>query len=109
MPQTTGWWDPDWKPNGGVLEKTHRLQTELWRRRLIDARSRHESAVAELTRIIESNAPDSLPHPDAWKTVLQARFAESDALSVYIEALRVYSALSRGAGEEMKVSSAGGT
>ena len=93
----SSWWNPEWQPTVTVLDKTHQLQTELWRRRVADARSRHRSAVADLTRVIESNADvDGPPRPDAWKTVLEARFHESDALSVYIEALKAYSALSLG-------------
>jgi len=90
----SSWWNPEWQPTVTVLDKTHQLQTELWRRRVADARSRHRSAVADLTRVIESNsAVDGPPAPDAWKTVLEARFHEADALSVYIEALKAYSSL----------------
>src|SRR3982750_584012 len=95
--------------NGSVVEKTHQLQTELWRRRLLDARARHETALANLARVIDSNAADCRPHPDSWKSVLQARFAESDALSVYIDALRVYSALSYPAPETSLTRSYGAT
>jgi hypothetical protein len=91
MPQNTQWWSSDWQP-AVATDREHEM--ELWRRRLLDARSRHRSAVADLTRIIESNSPeDNAPHPESWKRVLEARFEESDALSLYIEALRVYSAL----------------
>ncbi len=88
------WWRPDWEPENGILDKARRLQLELWRRRLAEAQVHHQEALGELTRTIEANGlGEAAPHPDAWKGVLEARVAESDALSVYIEALRVYSAL----------------
>jgi hypothetical protein len=92
MSEPRQWWDPAWAPPEGVIDKSRRLQQELWRRRLAAARSRHTDASAELRRVMEANSPESDLQPDGWQGVLEARFAEADALSDYIEALKVYSA-----------------
>lgn len=98
MSQPARCWEPNWQPSG-VIEKSRGLQKELWRQRLVAARTRHEAAFAELRRIMDMNAPDRELHPNSWQGVLEARFAESDALSEYIEALKVYSAFTGVAGE----------
>ena len=77
----------------GVLEKSRVLARELWRRRLLEALARHKEAAARLTSAIESNPPAGPVTRDGWQQILEARFAEADALSAYIEALRVYSSI----------------
>ena len=72
-----------------VLTKSQMLRTELWRRRLADARSRYEAAVNDLRRAIEANSEGATSR-DGWQEILEVRFRESDALSEYITVLRTF-------------------
>jgi hypothetical protein len=76
----------------GILERSQRLHQELLAQRVASAKSRHEAALARLQQAIAEHQPDSDPQPDGWQKILEARFAEADALSEYITALRAYSA-----------------
>jgi len=80
----------------GILERSQRLHQELLAQRVASAKSRHDAALAALQEAIATNHPASGPVPDGWRGILEARFAEADALSEYIAALRAWSSLPNG-------------
>ena len=75
-----------------ILERSQRLHQELLARRVAMAKLRHEAALARLQQAIADYHPNGEPHADGWQKILEARFAEADALSEYITALRAYGA-----------------
>ena len=73
--------------------------TELvrfWKRRLNESRRRHKAATAEFHRILEEQQDQATATAYELQEILKARFDESGALSDYLEALRIYSALIKG-------------
>ena len=69
----------------GILERSQRLHMELLAQRVASAKSLHEAALARLQEALaEGDA-------EGWHGILEARFAEADALSAYMAALRAYS------------------
>jgi hypothetical protein len=76
----------------GILERSQRLHQELLAQRVAAALARHQAALSRLQQTIADNHPNGDRHPDGWREILAARFAEAEALSEYIAALRAYSA-----------------
>lgn len=73
-----------------LFERSQRLHQELLARRVASAKARHDAALAALQRTLAANQPNCAPEPDGWRGILEARFAEADALSEYVAALRAF-------------------
>ena len=74
----------------GILARSQRLHQQLLARRLASAKHRHDAALAALQQVIATSHEGCESNPESWRHILEARFAEADALSDYIAALRAY-------------------
>jgi hypothetical protein len=68
----------------------------FWRRRILKARRRHRESTAEFQRVLEEKRREAAATAEGLHEVLKARFEEADALSEYLEVLRVYTMLVKG-------------
>lgn len=68
----------------------------FWRLRISQARLRHREASTEFLRILEEKRRLATATPQGLHEILKARFAEAEALSEYLDVLRIYSTLVRG-------------